>query len=131
MALYDFTGVYAGILGTTWTPSTPLYPVISNEVSKQQYDIFPYIKNRDQSNEMTGVATFIDTTTVRTNQVICLSLHAAEAMFSYAQITTPNESARMYRNDPYISDYTFEYTTTIKTTRLKEFKEGEPDPGEA
>lgn len=128
MALYDFTGEYAGIDGTTWTPSTPLYPVISAEVSKQQYDIFPYIKNRDQSNEMTGVATFIDTTTVITNQVIALSYHAASAMYAYAQITIPNESARYYRNDPYISDYTFEYTTTTKTTRLKEFEEGEPDP---
>jgi hypothetical protein len=128
MALYDYSGTYSGIIGTTWTPSTPLYPIISAEVSKHQYDVFPYVKNRDKSNEQTGVATFVDTTVSVTRQVINLTYHAAIAMLDYSKITKPEEAARMYRDNPYIENYTFEWTTTTKTTKMRSFKEGEPDP---
>ena len=130
MALYDFTGVYAGLDGTTWTPSKPLSPIISQETSKQQYSIFPYIKDRDTSFEKTGTAVFVDVTTTWTKEVIGLSYHAAQAMQNYTSITLPEESSSMSRNDPYVGDYKVHLTTATKHTRLVSFTEGDPADNE-
>ena len=129
--LRDISGatfVWGILVSATWTPETPDLIIMARSLSKNRYQIYPYIHDWIE-----GTATFIELTTSITKKRVAIT-HAAAVILqnNLEELAFEEEENKTttggFREDNHlIGSYTHEFTIEETEERLVDFTAGPPE----